>query len=386
MSAVYRHPRAGEGGVRSPERRARTRWALGDGGLAATLTLGGWGQRHRVGARILDLSPDGVGIRVAGVPAALPVETPATLDAEVPGEGRLRLRGRVRWSGPSGGEPGWTKIGVQLADRTDRRLRSQMAHVALSLGGAPPRQLGEAGLPPSSVLRAVAFGLARSPEEYRSVLALRKHAYAGAGKVPAHAPDEAMGDELDRRARILVAWHHGHAVASLRIMVHGEHDRWEHEEYFPWSDLLPPKRETVEITRVCTHADFRRSDLLLGLLQHCGAEVARMGRRWLLGSATPKLVPLYGRVGCRPVPILYRHLALGGEEHQVFVGDVPGTLAGRTLSALEWTVVWGEVYRRLRSEAVLPSPGLVTSLRLGTLLALRPLALGLARLMARRGR
>jgi hypothetical protein len=80
-------------------------------------------------------------------------------------------------------------------------------------------------------------------------------------------------------------------------MYHEPDDKFEHERFTTLPSDLDRDR-TIEITRICTHPDFRRGDLLMTMMQVAVLRVIESGRWIVLGSATEKLVPVYDRGIC----------------------------------------------------------------------------------------
>ncbi len=210
--------------------------------------------------------------------------------------------------------------------------------------GVSVKELRAADLEVTSVLPGIDFGYVQDQDDYVDVLQLRQLAYAAACKVPRQRPASSMGDEFDGRAQVLLARHRGRAVASMRLVLPGPGELLEHETYTPLPGALPGREEVIEITRVCTHPDYRRTDLLQGLFQHAVLSCARAGRRWVIGSSTPNLLPVYTRIGFTVTDLQYEHRALGGDKHVVFVGDLHAVLAGKGVNPLVWNALYSRVW------------------------------------------
>jgi hypothetical protein len=132
-------------------------------------------------------------------------------------------------------------------------------------------------------------------------------------------------------------------VASTRLIFNEIDDQMEHEQFVTFPIEFPRKDEICEITRVCTHPDFRGSDLLLGLFRFAAITVVQSGRRFVVGCATPDLLPLYTRLGFQATPLRYKHKSLNNIEHVIFVSDISKGLAGQGVSPFIWNVVWRDV-------------------------------------------
>lgn len=264
-------------------------------------------------------------------------------------------------------------LGVAMIRPTPQTLQTFGQYVLQFGGAASLEELRKGGLTVQSSARAVEFGYVRTPEEYKAVLALRLRAYGEAGKLDQAGPPDAMADIFDSRARILVGRYRGEVVASLRLIYHEPDDPTEHEQYTSFPESFPRKDEMVEITRVCTHPDYRRGDLLLGLFRHTILTVLQSRRRWILGSSTEKLLPIYTRIGCKPTDVRFRHEAVGGEEHVMFLGDCYAGLAGKGMSPVVWNILFNDMLEHIDVRDILGDNPL-TAARLGIYRALAPVA------------
>jgi predicted GNAT family N-acyltransferase len=238
-------------------------------------------------------------------------------------------------------------------------------------------QLGAGGLPIHSIASAVEIGVAATDNEKRQVFELRQLAYAAAGKV-AVGRTMAYGDDHDRDAIIVAARHKGTIVASLRLMYHEPGEAFEHEAYTELPADLDRSR-TTEITRLCTHPEFRGSDLLAALLQFSALAVIAAGRPIVLSSATKNLLPLYERLGMRSTGNGYIHSDLADREHWLIKGDARQVLSGRALGPFAWNVMWAQTWDRAVQTGVV-RPHVRERTRTTTYRTLGPLA----RLLAHR--
>jgi predicted GNAT family N-acyltransferase len=282
--------------------------------------------------------------------------------------GVQRLRVGAQWLNP-------TRTGLGMAAQYLHQFGPRVT----------PSELGAAGLPIRSASLAVSFSDVRNEEDYRQVLALRKRAYQTAGKLGVAAQDVDTADSFDDRARIIIARHQGEVVGSMRLMFHQAADPTEHEQYFPWPSDFPPREQCIEVTRVCTHPAFRGSDLLYALFRHGLFVAASSGRRYVLGSSTSKLLKVYRRLGFQLTDLRYRHEALGGEEHRLFIGDLHGALKGKAVNPVLWNSLYADVWDYVEHRH-LPELRAFDACRLRMYRLLEPLTRPLARRLARPGR
>jgi predicted GNAT family N-acyltransferase len=219
-----------------------------------------------------------------------------------------------------------------------------------------PRSLRKRGFQLFEVSPFINWKFVETTEEYDAVVQLRTKAYAG--KIDPNN-NQLMRDQYDQDAHILAGWHYSKAVASLRIMVHPAERLWEHEQYISLDTPdIPPKRQTAEITRVCTDPAWRGSNLSKLLFQQTTLAVLRLEKRYLLGSSTTALLPLYIKIGCRPTTVQFDYPGLGGI-HTIFLADLVSALNGYDAPFgfwPVWSVMWSGIQQTAVREGILPRP------------------------------
>jgi predicted GNAT family N-acyltransferase len=209
--------------------------------------------------------------------------------------------------------------------------------------GADVVDLKKSGLKVISAAKAMTFGFVKSQNEYEDVLKLRHKAYSEAGKIDQTVDHFSTADIFDSRSRIITARFDKELVGSVRLMFHGADDTMEHEQFVQFPNSFPAKHEIVEVTRVCTEAKFRSSDLFLQLMKQMALLIVQSKRRYMLGSATEKLIPAYVKLGFERTGIKYSHADLGNEEHEILLADIPLLLTGKGISLATWSSVYADV-------------------------------------------
>lgn len=204
-------------------------------------------------------------------------------------------------------------------------------------------ELKKSGLNIQSAAKSMTFGFVKTKEDYEEVLKLRFNAYKNAGKMKEIKNFHETSDIYDSRARIITASYNGALVGSVRLMFHGSDDEMEHEQFVKFPDNFPSKYEIVEVTRVCTDANFRSSDLFLALMKQMALLIVQSKRRYMLGSATEKLIPIYERLGFERTGIKYTHVDLGDEEHEILLADIPLLISGSGVSFKTWLKTYSDV-------------------------------------------
>jgi predicted GNAT family N-acyltransferase len=280
-----------------------------------------------------------------------------------------------------GGKPALS-LGVTW-EAQGARAAETIGQYVLQFGpGATPDQLRTEGLPVRSTSRAFDFGNVQGEADYREVLALRRLAYVDAGKISSDAIEASMGDAFDRQSRIITARYRGLLVGTIRVMFpRNESDRLKHEDYCELPASLPPRTEIVEMSKACTHPEFRGSDLFYSIIKHGALAAIQSRRRYILMSCTDQLYPIYKKLGFKDLGISYVHAGMG-LKHYVMLGEIAAMVAGR-MNPILWNVALGPemwAFAKLCG-AVPPSPW--RDLRVRLLPMFKPLVF-LARMQARR--
>jgi predicted GNAT family N-acyltransferase len=264
-------------------------------------------------------------------------------------------------------------VGCSLV-RPTKQVRLAIGEYVFQFGpSASLEELRAEGLTPKKTSASLDFRFVKSEEDFKQVLELRRLAYASANKIKGDASLEDVTDVYDSRSRIIIATRRGQVVASMRLIYSEIDDRMEHEEYVEMPASIPRRDEICEITRVCTHPDFRKSDVLLGLFRFCALTVVQSGRRYILGCATKELLPIYTRIGLKPIGVTYANAALNGIEHSIFLADVAKALTGVGVGPLVWNVVWGDLSDFMVDQKYLEADPLA-KLRMGAFKTLKPVA------------
>lgn len=220
--------------------------------------------------------------------------------------------------------------------------------------------LKENDLTPNSLSKAVVYSFVRTAEELREVGRLRAAAYGHEGK----NASELMTDEFDTRSKIVIGRYNEKIVASCRIFFPQPNEQLEQEQYVVIPSSLGRRDQTTEIMRVCTHADFRRSDLLLSMFRFLAITCIQAGRPLVIGCAEPKLLKIYTDIGFRDTDITYVHPELGNTTHKLIIVDARECVQGLGVNPIAWNVVWRGTAEYLSdSDAMEKSPQ--ASIRMG---------------------
>jgi predicted GNAT family N-acyltransferase len=357
------------------EKREASRWPCGADYTPTGITPNAVRYDDFVHFRVVDISRTGMQLHTSLrnkflIPG---VEFEATCNFPTLGQVRLDFRvvhARVIQEGTRR----VLSVGVEYA-AADPSAMEIIGQYLLQFGpGASVKDLTAEGFRIRSSSRAFEFGAVATDDDYREVLHLRRLAYVHAKKISDDVKDVEMADAFDARSRILVARYRGRIVGTLRLMFpRSSSDPLKHEDYLALPPTLPPRDQLVEVSKACTHPDFRGSDLFYSLLKHAGLVTIQAGRRYVLMSCTEKLVPIYERFGMRRVDAGYVHPSMRLAHHLMMV-DVARAVSGKGVNPLFWNLAGGsELWSfATRCGAIPSSPWLTARVRVWRLF--RPLA------------
>ena len=219
--------------------------------------------------------------------------------------------------------------------------------------------LRQAGMAPRSLSLGVDFYNLKSEEDYLEVLELRRLAHTIDGNLKRDVSAVEMGDINDARARIVVGKYRGKVVATARIRYNEVDQPMEHEAHVPWPKELPRRDQIIEISRVATHPEFRRNDLLAALIRHICDNVVQSDRPWLIFSCLDKMIPFYEKIGFRQTNL--RHTEPIWKDDRVLnvmIVNILEMVVGRNVSPFYWNVVWRQVATLLVDQKVITLTGM----------------------------
>ena len=219
--------------------------------------------------------------------------------------------------------------------------------------------LKHAGLAPRSVSLGVDFYNLKSEEDYRSILELRYLAHTADGNLCEGASIQDLADINDARARIIVGKYRGRVVATARVRYNDLREPLEHEAFVEWPANMPRRDQIVEVSRVATHPDFRKNDLLAALFRYTYLNIADKDRPWAVISCLDHMVPFYEKLGFRHTGL--RHTEPLWKEDRVLnvmIVNLFDLIAGRGVSPFYWNFMWRDVAQYLRDQGVVKPNGL----------------------------
>ncbi|MEP7341028.1 MAG: GNAT family N-acyltransferase [Acidobacteriota bacterium] len=211
-----------------------------------------------------------------------------------------------------------SQVGVRLVEAAPSYYASAGQYLFQYVRGTNVAEIRRAGLLVPSVSSGLSYEFAHSAADYFEVLQLRKENYRWAQASLPTLRLEELGDEYDARANILIARHWGKCVGSLRIIFPGPNDPLEQSEHVTLPGSFPPKEEIAEVTRICIDPEYRKGDLMLGMLKHALLTVLQNRRSWIAGCAEDNLLPYYQAIGATGTDLKYQR-QLGDVTHNLTV-------------------------------------------------------------------
>ena len=342
------------------DRRSATRWLCSDEFFPTCMAPTPGRFDDFVYFQIRDISNEGLqlvcslrnkflisGMRL-GLTAVFPMGSVASIQVEITRVGITSIGGRDRLV------VGSKFVGLSaFARQTIGQYLVQFSEVE-SL-----EELRVAGLAPKNVSLGVDFYNLKSEEDYIEVLELRRLAHSLDGNLSREVSSLEMGDLNDARARIVVGKYRGKIVATARIRYNQLDEPLEHEEYVVWPKELPRRDQIIEISRVATHPDFRRNNLLAALFRFICHNIIQPDRPWLVMSCLDKMVPFYQKLGLQKTGL--RHTEPIWKDDRVLnvlIVNITDMVLGRGLNPFYWNLIWKEMALLLIEQQVVTPTGL----------------------------
>ncbi len=218
-------------------------------------------------------------------------------------------------------------------------------------------ELRAAGLAPNTVALGVDFYNLKSEQDYFEVLELRRMAHELDGNLRESVSALEMGNIDDARARIVVGKFHGKVVATARIRYNELDEPLEHEAYVNWPKELPRRDQIIEVSRVATHPDFRRDNLLAALFRFTCHNCVQPERPYMVMSCLDRMVPFYRKIGFRTTGL--RHTEPIWKDDRVLnvmMSDITDMVLGRDVNPIYWNLIWKELaFLLIEQQSVTPS-------------------------------
>jgi predicted GNAT family N-acyltransferase len=250
-------------------------------------------------------------------------------------------------------------VGTKFCGISDHARRTLGQYVVQFSNIQSLDDLRAAALNPPSVSAGVDFYNLKSEEDYRSMLELRHLAHSLDGNLVEGATPDDLADINDARSRIIIGKYHGRVVATARIRFNELDEPMEHEAYVEWPKHLPRRDQIFEVSRVATHPNFRRNDLLAALFRYTYLNVVQQDRPWVVMSCLDRMIPFYESLGFVNTGI--RHTEPQWRDDRVLnimMANAFDLILGRNVNPIYWNLVWRDVALHFRSQDLIEVSGI----------------------------
>ncbi len=311
----------------------------------------------KVCLKVENLSKDGLGL-VTDQPIGMLVSG-MRLDGAVhfPGLGVEQVKLELRWiKQVSDGPFDVVRLGAKVIKSSPSYLPCVGQYLFQHVREAAITDIWQAGILIQSVASGVIYNFVQSEEDYREVLELRKETYPWVRLSNQKIRLEELGDVYDTRAKILYARHHGKSVGSLRLVFHDGDDcleMLEHVDSKLITEDFPSKESLVEVTRICICPDFRKGDLMLGMLKMAIVTMLQHGREWMVGGSEAGLLPFYKALGAKATNLKYQWNRGGiSTEVTVIIFNVRDFLNGIDVNHTIWELMAPDIITFARNNDI----------------------------------
>ncbi len=137
--------------------------------------------------------------------------------------------------------------------------------------------------------------------------------------------------------------HRGRLLASCRLVYNEADTPLECEAFVRLPTALQQRACVVEVSRACTHPDYRGAQLLLAIIRQTTLTVLQSQKRYVLFNCTKALLPLYARAGFYTTGATFE-LPYDGKTHYMVCKDLTAGLSGGGGGPLAWALVYGSIW------------------------------------------
>ena len=236
------------------------------------------------------------------------------------------------------------------------------------------KELKESGFNVKKASSALEFQNVKSETDYKDIKLFREFCYGRAGKIRKEQDKEELSDSYDTHSRIVFCRYKNEVICSARLTFpEGKSQKFELDDQVEIPKNFPNRNEIVELSRICTHPDFRASDLLFHLIKHCMLQVACSDVKWIFGAAEERLVPAYEKMGWRRLDTHFINHDMGSKKHYLLLGNKFDMITGRSTSPKIWNLLYSDLINFISSKNLLdidPS----SNLRMNMYRAMKPFA------------
>ncbi len=349
-----------EEGLPQDDRRRATRWLCSDEFLPTCMAPTPGRFDDFVYFQIRDISTDGMQLvcslrnkfLIAGmrlrIIAVFPMGSVTNLQVEITRVGITSIGGKDK-----------LVVGARFIELSGF-ARQAIGQYLIQFGDVESLEaLRSEGLAPKSVSLGVDFYILKSEQDYLEVLELRRLSHSLDGNLKFEVSAFDMGDINDARARIVVGKYRGKVVATARVRYNELDEPLEHEAHVVWPKELPRRDQIIEVSRVATHPDYRRNDLLAALFRFSCQNCVQPERPWVVVSCLDHMVPFYKKIGFHQTGL--RHTEPIWKDDRVLnimIVNISEMVLGRDVNPLYWNMLWKDLADLLMEQQAVTPTGL----------------------------
>ena len=335
------------------EKRRSTRWICSDDFFPTCVCPTPGRYNEYIYFKIRDISKEGLQLSCSLRNKYLIVGTALNLTASFPMVGDVSFAVKITRIGIDSGEgKDQLIVGTEFVELSQSAKNTIGQYLLQFTNAESLTELRADGFFPQSVSRGTDYQFLKSEEDYDQVLDLRLQAHSAGSTIANDLKSADMGDIYDSNSRIVIGKYKGRVIASARIHFNLLEEQMEHERHLIWPTDLPRRDQIFELTRVCTHPEFRSNDLLASMLRFIATTCLQPQRPWVLVSSTDALLPFYEKIGLKRTGLSYDHPVFQGNQN-VLLSNAYDILLGRSVHPLYWNAIWREVYEYLVEAGVL---------------------------------
>jgi len=206
------------------------------------------------------------------------------------------------------------------------------------------------------IRRKIETRLISSGEGYASVIQLRNEIYGEAGKVTDSYP---LLREPARDSCRVLAFFHGHKlVGSVVIHIPNGQEPMDCVEgpLLRYPTDLPPKSESIELSRLCFRKEYRGTDLIKEVYRQGILALAQTGRSYILLAADDKLKRKYSHIRFKDTGYRYSNRAGKSGELSLMVSRLKhGRIYGLSSKPLLWNLFLFDPIKDLMRARIIPA-------------------------------
>lgn len=237
-----------------------------------------------------------------------------------------------------------TLVEVTFNSTSTRFLANVAEAIMLALPQTGLTELRNAGLINVSLERLMYFSYIENQEDMNEVLKLRLLAWQGNNRCLDEKDHTKMLDPYDEHSRHIVGKIGNKIVVCARVVFNnGDLDR---SEMVISGARIPEfilKKGFVEISRLCTHPDFRGGNVMINTMRHLARVTIQAGFQYQIFGCEESLIRPYQRWGIKSLnQVIYEEFA-GGLKLHLFYMNIKEILKGPDANPLYWKSIWGPI-------------------------------------------